>query len=249
MLRHFLELPLRHRRRRFEHQLEKLRERIHILEGFAIVFDALDEAIRIIRSQRRPADAAEKPDGALRPLRDCRWTPSSSCACTASPGSRCSRSGRAGREAARRPSASKRSSASTPSAVRRVRSEMLESSAAPTGTPAARARSCPPPRTRPTDEEAYIVKETPSSIVTRDGWMKRQGSFSGRLEDPGARGTTSDRLGADQGARTTRQTLTFFTQRRQRLRDAGRRRARHHRLRRRRAAASSASPTASGWSA
>ncbi|MGB8295080.1 MAG: DNA topoisomerase IV subunit A, partial [Polyangia bacterium] len=46
--------------RRFEFGLAELRRRIHILEGFAILFDALDEAIRIIRKSDGKADAATK---------------------------------------------------------------------------------------------------------------------------------------------------------------------------------------------
>jgi DNA gyrase subunit A len=46
--------------RRFEFELAELRRRIHILEGFAILFDALDEAIRIIRKSDGKADAATK---------------------------------------------------------------------------------------------------------------------------------------------------------------------------------------------
>ncbi|MDC0719541.1 DNA gyrase/topoisomerase IV subunit A [Nannocystis bainbridge] len=47
-------------RRRFEYDLRKLRERIHILEGFEKIFDALDEAIKIIRRSEGKADAAQK---------------------------------------------------------------------------------------------------------------------------------------------------------------------------------------------
>jgi DNA gyrase subunit A len=47
-------------RRRFEFELAELERRIHILEGFAIIFDALDEAIRIIRKSDGKADAAVK---------------------------------------------------------------------------------------------------------------------------------------------------------------------------------------------
>jgi DNA gyrase subunit A len=46
--------------RRFEFELAELRRRIHILEGFEIIFDALDEAIRIIRKSDGKADASEK---------------------------------------------------------------------------------------------------------------------------------------------------------------------------------------------
>jgi DNA gyrase subunit A len=47
-------------RRRFEFELAELARRIHVLEGFAIVFDALDEAVRIIRKSDGKADAAVK---------------------------------------------------------------------------------------------------------------------------------------------------------------------------------------------
>jgi DNA gyrase subunit A len=46
--------------RRFEYELAELKRRIHMLEGFAIIFDALDEAIRIIRKSEGKADAAGK---------------------------------------------------------------------------------------------------------------------------------------------------------------------------------------------
>jgi len=46
--------------RRFEFELRELEKRIHILEGFAIIFDFLDEAIRIIRKSEGKADAATK---------------------------------------------------------------------------------------------------------------------------------------------------------------------------------------------
>jgi DNA gyrase subunit A len=47
-------------RRRFEFELAELARRIHVLEGFAIVFDELDEAVRIIRKSDGKADAAVK---------------------------------------------------------------------------------------------------------------------------------------------------------------------------------------------
>jgi DNA gyrase subunit A len=46
--------------RRFEFELAALKQRIHILKGFALIFDALDEAIRIIRKSDGKADAAAK---------------------------------------------------------------------------------------------------------------------------------------------------------------------------------------------
>ena len=60
MLRYFLDFRLITVRRRFEYQLRMLRRRIHILYGFAKIFDGLDKAIRIIRSSSGKPDAAEK---------------------------------------------------------------------------------------------------------------------------------------------------------------------------------------------
>jgi DNA gyrase subunit A len=60
ILRHFLDFRLATVRRRFEYELEQLQRRIHILEGFRIIFNALDEAIRLIRESKGKADASEK---------------------------------------------------------------------------------------------------------------------------------------------------------------------------------------------
>jgi len=60
LLRHFLDFRLVTVRRRFDYDLRQLLRRIHLLEGFAIVFDGLDKAIRIIRNSEGKADAATK---------------------------------------------------------------------------------------------------------------------------------------------------------------------------------------------
>jgi DNA gyrase subunit A len=60
ILRHFLDFRFATVRRRFEYDLERLRERIHILEGFRIIFDALDRALKLIRESEGKKDAAEK---------------------------------------------------------------------------------------------------------------------------------------------------------------------------------------------
>ncbi len=59
ILWHFLHFRLDVVTRRLEHELAALKTRIHILDGFAAVFDALDEIIRIIRRSDGKADAAE----------------------------------------------------------------------------------------------------------------------------------------------------------------------------------------------
>jgi DNA gyrase subunit A len=60
ILRHFLDFRLATVRRRFEYELEQLRQRLHILEGFRIIFNALDKAIKIIRDSDGKADAAQR---------------------------------------------------------------------------------------------------------------------------------------------------------------------------------------------
>ncbi|MBM4070132.1 MAG: DNA topoisomerase IV subunit A [Planctomycetes bacterium] len=60
MLRYFLDFRFATVKRRFEYELEQLRKRIHILEGFRIIFNDLDRAIKLIRQSEGKADAAEK---------------------------------------------------------------------------------------------------------------------------------------------------------------------------------------------
>jgi DNA gyrase subunit A len=56
----FLHFRLEVVRARLKFELEALQRRIHILEGFETVFDALDEILRIVRKSDGKADAAEK---------------------------------------------------------------------------------------------------------------------------------------------------------------------------------------------
>jgi DNA gyrase subunit A len=60
ILWHFLHFRLDVVTKRLEHELAALRKRIHILEGFETVFDALDEIIKMIRKSDGKADAADK---------------------------------------------------------------------------------------------------------------------------------------------------------------------------------------------
>jgi DNA gyrase subunit A len=60
ILRHFLDFRFVTVRRRFEHELAQLRKRIHVLDGFRVIFNALDEAIRLIRESGGKQDASER---------------------------------------------------------------------------------------------------------------------------------------------------------------------------------------------
>ena len=60
MLWHFLHFRLEVVTRRLEHELAALKKRVHILEGFEKVFDALDEILKIVRKSEGKPDAAEQ---------------------------------------------------------------------------------------------------------------------------------------------------------------------------------------------
>lgn len=60
ILQAFLDFRYGVTRARLQYDLRKLEARIHILKGFAIIFNALDEAIRIIRESEGKADARQK---------------------------------------------------------------------------------------------------------------------------------------------------------------------------------------------
>ena len=59
-LQHFLQFRFEVTRRRLEHNLAELEARLHILEGFKKIYDALDEVLRIIRKSDGKADASQK---------------------------------------------------------------------------------------------------------------------------------------------------------------------------------------------
>ena len=60
VLMHFLRFRLDVVTRRLEYELAALTKRIHVLEGFVLVFDALDEIIALIRRSDGKADAAKR---------------------------------------------------------------------------------------------------------------------------------------------------------------------------------------------
>jgi DNA gyrase subunit A len=60
MLWHFLHFRLEVVTKRLEHELDALKTRVHILEGFEKVFYALDEILRIVRKSEGKPDAAQQ---------------------------------------------------------------------------------------------------------------------------------------------------------------------------------------------
>src|SRR5438067_4026565 len=60
ILRHFLDFRFEVVTRRFQFDLKEVQKRLHILEGFEKVYDALDEMLKIIRKSEGKEDAAGK---------------------------------------------------------------------------------------------------------------------------------------------------------------------------------------------
>jgi DNA gyrase subunit A len=60
ILWHFLHFRLEVVTKRLEHELAALKKRVHILEGFEKVFDALDEILKIVRKSEGKPDAAQQ---------------------------------------------------------------------------------------------------------------------------------------------------------------------------------------------
>jgi len=60
MLEYFLEFRVDVVRRRLQHELDQLRSAIHRLEAFEVIYNALDEALTLIRNSDGKADASRK---------------------------------------------------------------------------------------------------------------------------------------------------------------------------------------------
>ncbi|MBN2799046.1 MAG: DNA topoisomerase IV subunit A [Deltaproteobacteria bacterium] len=175
ILEQWLAFRLQTVRRRYEHDLAVLRERIHLLEAFEHIFDALDEVIRIIRASEGKRDAAERlmdrfdlddlQTDAILQLRLYKLARLEILLI------------REELEEKRREAARIEEILGSDAVLRaNVRSELLE----------LRKLYRDDRRTligAPVDEvvyneDAYIVQEDAFVVLTRDGWIKRQSSFS-----------------------------------------------------------------------
>jgi DNA gyrase subunit A len=206
ILQHFLDFRLEVVTRRLQFELKNLLARIHILEGFAIVFSNLDEAIKIIRNSDGKADAAPKlmtrfglsdlqADAVLE--------------------TKLYRLGKLEINDILEELAQKRERADEiqallddePARWSMIRREIKQISQK-FGEPR-RTRIEVPGAPVEFREEDYIVDEDSWVIITRDGWTKRQKSFT---DVASIRVRDEDKVGWVYRARA-RQTLTFFTDR------------------------------------
>lgn len=204
LLRHFLDFRMEVLTRRLQYQLELIKKRIHILEGFERIFDELDEAIRIIRASEGKQDAAVKlmarffldevqADAILE--------------------TRLYRLAKLEIEAIRAELAELRAEedrlyellGSISLRWNMIRQELTE----------LKTRHADPRRTKvgepvkavTFDPNAYVITEQAVVIVTRDGWIKRQKSFS---DVSSIRVREGDGVGWVYPS-TTRHTVAFFT--------------------------------------
>jgi DNA gyrase subunit A len=206
ILQQFLDFRLEVVTRRLQYELRNLLERIHILEGFAIVFKNLDEAIAIIRASEGKADAAPKLMARFE---------LSAIQADAILETKLYRLGKLEIRDILNELAAKRKRAKEiqqllkdePARWEMIRGE-LKQIAQTFGSPR-RTRIEVPKAPMEFREEDYIVDEDSWVIVTRDGWTKRQKSFT---DVASIRVRDDDRVGWVYRARA-RQTLTFFTDR------------------------------------
>ena len=206
ILQHFLDFRMEVVVRRLQYELNNLLARIHILEGFAIVFNNLDEAIRIIRDSDGKADAAPK----LIARFDLTAIQADAVLET-----KLYRLGRLEIEDILTELEAKRARAEEltrlledePARWSIIRDELKKISK--THGDARRTLIETPEAPMEFREEDYIVDEDAWVIVTREGWTKRQKSFT---DVASIRVREDDRVGWIYRARA-RQTITFFTDR------------------------------------
>ncbi len=206
-LRYWLDFRFQTVRRRIEFDLEQLQRRIHILEGLARIFDALDEAIALIRASENRRHAAERlmarfdldeeQTDAILDLRLYRLARLQIAAILEELADKRAEAARLAHllEADERLWA----------VVRAELRELRKLYGQPRRTAISRQIEAAPEY----NEDAYIVAETCSIIVTRDGSVKRQGRFTD-LEKVRIR--EGDTIGWVARASTV-SAVTFFTDR------------------------------------
>ena len=207
MLLHFLDFRLDVVTRRLRHELENLLRRIHILEGFEIVFDHLDEAIRIIRASNGKPDAAPKlmerfglSDLQADAILETKLYRLGKLEIQEIVDELASKRGRAAEIEALL--------ASEPARWQMVRDELRQIRSAYGDERRTRLLDVPQVQVEYREED-YIVDEDAWIIVTRGGWMKRQKSFA---DVPSIRVRDDDSVGWVYRSRA-RQGVTFFTDR------------------------------------
>ena len=206
LLRHFLDFRLRVVTRRLQFELRRLEARIHILAGFEVLFDALDEAIALIRASDGKKDAARRLMARF-PLDEIQTEAILEL--------KLYRLAKLEIDLIREELAAKKAEAARiralladePGRWDLVRDELLEIADAH-GDPR-RTKLIGPQAAVEVDEKAYIIRERTWVIASRQGRVKRQGGFSDLAS---IRVPEGDEVGWAVRTDTTK-TVTFFTNR------------------------------------
>ena len=205
MLRYFLDFRMEVVTRRLTHDLEQLKRRIHILEGFETIFDALDETIRIIRRSEGRQDAAEKLMKRFALDQEQVDEILELCGYTAWLGSRFCLFKRNSRRSGPRPSGSPSCSRVSPT-VGDSSGPSSPSSPVTFATP--RLTAVVGEVDEPEfDAEAFIVEEDAMAVLTAQGWVKRQQ----RIKDVGATRVRDGDSVFEVVAGSTRSSVAFFS--------------------------------------
>ncbi|HEY1557903.1 MAG TPA: DNA topoisomerase IV subunit A [Kofleriaceae bacterium] len=206
MLAHFLDFRIITTTRRFEFQLAELKARIHILEGFHTIFDALDETIKIIRASDGKEDAAGKlmkrfklDDIQVDAILELRLYKLAKLEIKV-----------IREELAERGAEAKRIQKILNSDDRLldVVREELEAVAKELGTPR-RSKTGGASDEQEFDEDAFIVDEDANVVVTHDGWIKRVRE----LKDPSSTRTREGDAVTHVLPGSTKEKVIFFTNR------------------------------------
>lgn len=175
MLHAYLEFRVETVRRRFEYFLAQLRRRIHILEGFEKIFNALDEAIRLIKQSDGRQDAAQRLQ---------RRFGLDEIQSFAVVDLNLYRIGRLEIQKIRDELAEKRAEAERIEKIlasnKRLRGEVrreLEAFGEKFATPR-KTRAVDEEAQPEFDPEAFIERENANVVLTRDGWIKRVGKLA-----------------------------------------------------------------------
>jgi len=205
ILRHFLDFRFETIRRRFQYELEQLLARIHLLEGFELLFDDLDAALQLIREADSKRDAADKlieyfeiSEDQAEAILQLPLYRLAKMEITEIQSELADKRKEAGKK--------ERILKSEKRLWNEVRKELVEIRKVYADETRKTVIGFPKKRLE-FDEDAYIVKEDTFVVVTRDGRVKRQSSF-----------TTLDKIRVREGDEigwlflaNTASTLTFFT--------------------------------------
>ncbi len=225
VLRYFLDFRYEVTCRRFEHELAQLKKRIHVLEGFVTIFDALDETIKIIRASDGKDDAAKKimkrfglDDLQVDAILELKLYKLAKLEI----------------RVIREELADKQAQAKKIELILKSETKLwavikdeLKQVADELGTPR-RSKTGGAADEQEFDADAFIVDEDAHVIVTRDGWIKRVREIKDPSQDPRPRG----RRGHGRAARLDQGEGHLPDQPGLGLRPQDQRHRRHHRLRR-----------------